>query len=82
MNKIINFNSIKEFSAYRKSKANKELASGSEGTCYLGTDGFVYKDLSSGLRTEDYILDSIITSSDIENKSFAFPHVLLAVGDR
>ena len=82
MNKIINFNSIKEFSAYRKSKANKELASGSEGTCYLGTDGFVYKDLSSGLRTEDYILDSIITSSDIENKSFAFPHVLFAVGDR
>lgn len=82
MNKLINFNSMNEFKAYRQSKATKALDSGSEGTCYLGRDGLVYKDLSDGFRVEDYLLDSIITSRDICNKSFAFPHVLFSVGDR
>lgn len=81
MNKIIRFNSEEEFIAYRKSKTCGELGTGSEGTCYLGKDGFAYKDLTGGFRSEIYIPEDIVTTADYQNKSFAFPHVLFAVGD-
>lgn len=79
MNKIVNFNSEKEFIAYRKSKTCSELGTGSEGTCYLGRDGLAYKDLSEGFRSEVYIPEDIVTRSECSVKSFAFPHVLFTV---
>lgn len=79
MNKIVNFNSEAEFVAYRKKKTFRELGSGSEGTCYLGKDGFAYKDLTDGFRSETYIPEDVITTADYQNKSFAFPHVLFVV---
>ena len=81
MNKIVRFNSEEEFTAYRENKTIRELGSGSEGTCYLGKDGFAYKDLTGGFRSEVYIPEEIITTCDYQSNSFAFPHVLFVVGD-
>ena len=81
MNKIVNFDSYDEFVLYRKSKTIRELGAGSEGSCYLGSDGLAYKDLTNGFSKRDYILENVITSSECDNKSFAFPHVLFAVND-
>jgi len=78
---IIEFNSEVEFVAYRKAKTCRELGTGSEGTCYLGKDGLAYKDLTDGFRRDDYIPEDIITRSDSDNKSFAFPHTLFVVRD-
>lgn len=81
MNKIFSFNSYDEFVLYRKSKTIRELGAGSEGSCYLGSDGFAYKDLTNGFSKRDYILENVITSSECDNKSFAFPHILFAVNN-
>lgn len=79
MANIISFDSEKEFKAYIKSKAIRKLGTGSEGTCYEGSDGLAYKDLSDGPRTEHYVLEDIVTTCDSNNESFAFPHILFIV---
>lgn len=81
MSKIVRFNSDEEFVAYRKAKASYRLGGGSEGDCFLGRDGLVYKDFTEGYRSEDYIPEDVITSDQVQNKSFAFPHTLFVVGD-
>lgn len=81
MSKIVNFNSKEEFAAYRKAKTGFMLGGGSEGYCYLGKDGLVYKDFTDGFRSEDYVPEKIITADEVDNKSFAFPHTLFVVGD-
>ncbi len=81
MSNIIKFNSVTEFQAYRKSKTFKLLGDGSEGKCYLGKDGLAYKDFTEGFRSDDYVLENVITTSECDIPSFAFPHTLFAVGD-
>lgn len=81
MKKIVKFNSTEEFQAYRKCKANFFLGSGSEGSCFLGKDGLCYKDFTEGFHSEDYDIESIITSDDFSSSSFLFPHTLFVVGD-
>lgn len=79
MNKIVRFDSESTFRAYINSKKYKVLGTGSEGTCYLGKDGLAYKDLTDGLSSEIYIPEKIITTTERQNSSFAFPHVLFVV---
>jgi len=78
MSKIINFDSKEEFSLYRMSKATKEIGAGSEGVCYLGKDNVVYKDLTDNDFLIEKAVNEIITSDDINLKSFNFPDVLFA----
>ncbi len=79
MNKIVEFDSVEKFVAYRKKKACLEVGSGSEGTCYLGKDGLIYKDFTEGFSREWYTPEDIITTDTIESKSFAFPIVIFTV---
>lgn len=79
MKKIIKFKSGRAVKAYCEKKAIKTLGSGSEGTCYLGSDGLAYKDMSEGYPSEEYEIRNIITTGDYQNKSFNFPHVLFVV---
>lgn len=81
MNKIVRFDSVEKFVAYRRAKANHRLGGGSEGDCYLGRDGLAYKDFTDGFRSENYIPEDVITSDEVSSKSFAFPHTLFVVGD-
>jgi len=83
MNKIINFNTEEEFAKYLFSKVVQKLGEGSEGSCFRGRDGLAYKESISGPKLgfpkQNYNLNNIITTSDINNESFAFPHVLFAI---
>ena len=81
MKKIIYFDTLEQFKAYRKTKANIEIGDGSEGVCFRGKDGLVYKDLTEGFKSDDYVLEEVITSADCHNKSFIFPHTLFVVGN-
>ena len=85
MKKIINFNTEEEFTKYLFSKVVQKLGEGSEGACYRGRDGLAYKELISGPKLgfpkQNYNLNDIITTSDINNNSFAFPQVLFAIND-
>ena len=81
MKKIVRFGSVEEFQAYRENKAKFLLGSGSEGCCYLGKDGFAYKDFTEGYYADNYDLDKVITVDDCTVSSFLFPQVLFAVGD-
>lgn len=81
MSKIVQFNSEKEFVVYREKKATFELGTGSEGTCYLGNDGLVYKDLTDGCFIDNYIPADVITNDEFQSENFAFPHLLFVVGN-
>ena len=78
MKNIVEFNSMDEFIAYRKNITLAEIGSGSEGICYLGKDGFIYKDLTEGCFPYSLDVNSIITSDDIKVDNFIFPDVLFA----
>lgn len=78
MSKIIEFDSENEFINYRKTKALKKVGEGSEGVCYLGKDGYVYKDLTDGFIPPELDVNKIITSDDVSVESFNFPNVLFA----
>lgn len=79
MKKVINFESVEQFQAYRRQKTCRELGEGSEGICYLGKDGKAYKDFTVGYLPEEYLVDEVITTDDVDVKSFIFPDTLFAV---
>ncbi len=78
---IIKFNCEWEAKLYLESHSLKLVGSGSEGTCYRGRDKKVYKCLNID-RRYPYEVDKIITESDVELDSFAFPDELYTVEDK
>ena len=81
MKKII-FDSIDEFKNFIKNNdSGIFVGQGSEGKCFLGKNGNIYKDLTVGDCIENYNIDEIITEDDISLDSFAFPKTLFIVGD-
>lgn len=82
MRKIIEFDNMDEFINYRKNIAFFKIGSGSEGTCYLGKDKFVYKDLTDGCFPYNLDASDIITCDDINTESFIFPDVLFVENNK
>ena len=58
----------------------KEIGKGKEGVAYLSNDGVVIKKILNS--HNNYNIDKIITTKDIDLKSFAFPINLFAVDDQ
>ena len=81
MKKII-FNSVDEFKIFIENNSVIFIGEGSEGKCFLGKDGDVYKDLTEGYYVENYDIDEIITEEDILLDSFNFPKTLFVIDDQ
>lgn len=79
MGKIVDFTSENEFKLYRLKKANKYLGGGSQGNCYLGRDGLVYKDLTEGFLFPEMSVNEVITTDRISLESFIFPNILFSI---
>lgn len=80
MSKIRSFKCDWEVKLYIKSRVYREIGSGSEGTCFEGTDKKVYKFLDFDTRAP-YIIDEIITAEEVQSESFALPEELYVVDD-
>lgn len=68
-----------------KQNITKELGKGTEGTCYLGTDNFVYKIMHPNYERETgiiYNINKIITTKDIELEYFSLPEQLYTINRR
>lgn len=80
MNKIVDFDSKKEFNVYIQQKRGPFLGIGSEGRCYLGKDNLAYKVLNNDDDTFlVYDPKKIITTADVSSEYFAFPDVLFTI---
>lgn len=82
MKKVVTFNSRDEFKLYLKKKIVKEISRGSEGICYLGKDGLMYKYFLDDFSEMEYFPNDIITSDEVSCDSFVFPDVLFVIGGR
>ena len=80
MSKIRKFKCDWEVKLFIQSRVLKELGSGSEGSCYDGRDGKVYKFLDFDT-SAPYIIDEIITEEEVKSESFAFPEELYVVDE-
>lgn len=78
---IINFKEEWQVKLFIKSRALKEVGAGSEGTCYLGKDGKVYK-LLEFEHAEPYVASDVVTEEEAKYDSFAFPDELYAVNNK
>lgn len=79
MKKVVRFESIEEFQSFIKKNTFKQLGEGSEGICYLGKDGKAYKDFTVGCMADEYLVDEVITTDDVDDDSFVFPETLFAI---
>lgn len=77
----MNFKSDWQVKLFIESRSLREIGSGSEGTCYLGRDGKVYK-LIEFENAEPYVATDVVTEGEGVFQSFAFPEELYAVNDR
>lgn len=83
MKKVVEFDSVEQWQAYRRQKTIRELGEGSEGICYLGKDGKAYKDFSiSGFMADEYLVNDVITIDDVFTKSFVLPDTVFAINNR
>lgn len=81
MGNIINFKTDWQVKLFIESRALREIGSGSEGTCYLGNDGKVYK-LIEFENAEPYVATEVVTEEEGPFQSFAFPEELYAVNNQ
>lgn len=84
MKKIIELQSKEELDQYINKKTLKYIDDGSEGECFLGSDGLAYKIYFDVPFINDHELidiEDIITESDFKLDSFAFPKVIFTIDD-
>lgn len=77
----MNFKSEWQVKLFIESRSLREIGSGSEGTCYLGKDGKVYK-LLEFEHAEPYVATDVVTEEEAQFESFAFPEELYAVDNK
>lgn len=79
---IVNFDNQNEFEKfYRVIGKLMHISSGSEGSCFLGTDGFVYK-VFDGLDEREINPYTIYTVADICSDFIIFPEDIYVVNDK
>lgn len=86
-NNVIAFKNIDEFNQFLRTKLLfKKLGNNSEGSCYLSNqDNLAYKILEYSLfeaTSNTHKLPEIITTKDINLKSFAFPQELYTISQK
>lgn len=74
------FSNKDSFNNYFENKITTFIDSGTEGSCFLGKDGNVYKRFFDG-EGKKYSIEDIITEDDLFCQCFYFPKTLFKVDD-